>query len=130
MNKEERDRLNRAELRISDNSKSIEKLTQAIEALTKIVAKEDKHIMVTINEMQKNSALCQQRHEALVIMLKDKKERLSNIEKDIYAKLDDKASKDRVDNLYDKLWKIGGSVIAIILAMLGFLIKMQITGGH
>ena len=129
MNANDRKEFSEVSLITKQNAEAIRSLVKTVDKLGQVVAKEDGRILDTIAELKEANALCRQRHETFVLMFKEKKERLTKVETDLYSKINSKASKEDLALLSKRLWGIGTTGFGILLTMLGYLIKLQIERG-
>jgi len=113
---------------VKQNTEDIAKLTKIGYKLAETSAQEDKKLTELISQLMTSNELCKQNQKLTFDKLNYKATKLLDFEK----KLENKVSYKDFDKLTTRLWSIGISFVTIIIAMLGYLIKMQMNtmGGH
>ena len=122
MNTNDKLELKEVQILAEQNTRAIEKLTETVSKLSDVVAKEDSRIIEMIAELKEANAICKQNQKMAMDRLEIKSKRLEIIELDIRSKL----PRHDFEKLVNRLWSIGGTILSIILAMLGYLIKLQL----
>jgi len=122
MNTEDRLEFKEVQILAKQNTEAIKALTLTVTKLSEVVSKEDGRILEMISELKESNLLCKKNQEMTRDRISIKSKRLDIIE----SELKNSVSKKDFEKLTNRLWSIGGAVIAIMLSMLGFLIKLQI----
>jgi uncharacterized protein YukE len=107
------------------NAKAIRDLAEAVKELATTVREEDKELRSSITKMLEAQTECKYRWESVEQRLKDKKEILAEVKKQLNKKADSNDFDDMKAFIHKALWWLFGGMSAII----AYLIKITIFKG-
>ena len=101
------------------NARAIESLTRSVDELAKLMAKEDKRQSEILSKLMTNAEKCELRHKDFLRRFDIKQEELKRLSN----KIESRVEQHVFERVVNRLWTIGGAVIAIMVGSMGYLIK-------
>ena len=122
MNTEEKLEFRELQILSKQNTENIRDIMEMLKKLESSSINGDGKIFKMISELKESSISSKHNQELILSKIATKTERLKIVEDD----LKNKVHRKEFEKLINRLWSIGGATVGIILAMLGYLIKLQL----
>ena len=127
--KTDNERLLLVETLTESNARAIEKIAQSLDALTKIVAKEDSRIKDLISQLVTDRDLCRQRQEFFMERLEAKQQIIIAIKREMKNKANEEEVQAIRKALFRIMWGVLGGLGSIFVALVLIFLKKGALSG-